>query len=1092
MNTSTSRLTTLLGTASFLTIYNVVAAYAQQTAPATTQQQSRFAAADTLLTGRQQPQQVAQAGPPPQQAQAVEAVPEQVLVTGSLIHGAAAIGVPVTNLATQDFVETGALTTGELFRTIPAAIVSPGPSAVINGGQQERQTRVNLRGLDTTGPRSLLMVDGVRFPPQADGLCIIDPSIIPALALDRLDVLADGASATYGSDAIAGVINVVLKRGYDGALTLFHVQAPDAGGLQFQASQLYGRTWDGGDITLTYEWLNSEGIDGKAHSKYTLDYTPWGLDNQSPLGASIPGTISAGKPKATVGTVCSNCYAIPRGTGGNWAGGASGLGPGLGGNAAAPAFDWNAAGLNLGTTNVIDALKLGEESGAQQKNSWVATFDQRLLRRDGMAPGVSFFFTGFYTNRRVQFHDAPYYSNGVTNATKVLVIPTINPYYPSNAPSNLQVAYDLGYEVPTINSAYELSYRYSFGFNLDLPFDWSGQIYDSRSYESNAYLLRLVNSNYVKSALGANGAPPAGIPYLNVFCDPTKFTCNSATTLNYITAFRNLSDRYTIEEKGARFDGPLFELPAGQVKAAIGGTYESDNILGVQSNASGNAPDGTANPPRSAALIDPEPYTVWAGFVQLDIPIFGDNFSLPLVRKLDLEASWRHDQYQGTLNGGTSNPKIGFTWQLDEMTGATVRGSWGTSFRFANPGEYSVVLSDQNAQTNLPGQTPTPLLCINGAPPTGSAAADLFAAGFGCGSTSAGGIEWGGGPHSQLRVFTDPSGQTRTREGGTSLAPERATNYSVGLELAPTFDLLRGLDLQVTYYSIKINGVINPFNQITPTDLADPNTRFTFILPSDLGCPVATNKNPTACAPFEKMVAAAILDPNGGGDLSVAPNVFFIRDGSTTNSGFYHVDGLDFNASYNWDMGDYGAWNTGIAGTYYLHYKQQAAAGGQVIDLLHQNLAPANGLAQNGVETMPRLAYRARLGWSDGPYSVTGFVNYISHYFSPWAVPPNVNFACVAAGSSQPGGSFPCAISNYTTIEPSQYTFDLSLGYNTGDMPANDYLKEVTVQLTIQNLMGVHPAFSYGPVNSHRNAAGYDILKPDTGRIIGLTIQKHW
>src|SRR5947209_15540810 len=172
-----------------------------------------------------------------------ELVPEQVLVTGSLIHGAA-VGVPVTNLGVQDFTETGNITIGDLFRTVPSAIVAPGPSAVLSGGHQERETRVNLRGLDTTGPRSLLMVDGVRFPPQADGLCAIDPSIIPALALDRVDILADGASATYGSDAVAGVINVILKRNFDGAVTLLHMQAPtDGGGTQYQASQLFGRTW---------------------------------------------------------------------------------------------------------------------------------------------------------------------------------------------------------------------------------------------------------------------------------------------------------------------------------------------------------------------------------------------------------------------------------------------------------------------------------------------------------------------------------------------------------------------------------------------------------------------------------------------------------------------------------------------------------------------------------------------------------------------------------------------------------------------------------------------------------------------------------
>src|SRR5579863_4321714 len=260
MNSSAFRFATLMGSVSFLTLTSVTTAHAQQqTAQA----------------------QMAQAAP--------EAVPEQVLITGSLIHGTAAVGVPVTNLGTQDFAVTGAVTIGDLFRTVPEANVAPGPSAVNSGGHQERETRVNIRGLDQTGPRTLLMIDGVKFPPQADGLCAIDPSIIPALALDRVDILADGASATYGSDAVAGVINVILQRGFDGATTLLHVQQDtDGGGFEAQESQLWGRTWDGGDVTLTYEHDDIEPTHGTVHSKYTMNFTPWGLDNVTPIGISIP------------------------------------------------------------------------------------------------------------------------------------------------------------------------------------------------------------------------------------------------------------------------------------------------------------------------------------------------------------------------------------------------------------------------------------------------------------------------------------------------------------------------------------------------------------------------------------------------------------------------------------------------------------------------------------------------------------------------------------------------------------------------------------------------------------------------------------
>src|SRR2546423_5610805 len=123
MNPTASRFATLMGSASFLTLTTTLGASAQMTA----------------------------------QAPLASAVPEQVLVTGSLIHGTAAVGVPVTNLGAQDFVQTGALQAGDLFRNIPAAQVSPGPQATINGRQKERPTRGNLPGLQTTGPRSLLM-----------------------------------------------------------------------------------------------------------------------------------------------------------------------------------------------------------------------------------------------------------------------------------------------------------------------------------------------------------------------------------------------------------------------------------------------------------------------------------------------------------------------------------------------------------------------------------------------------------------------------------------------------------------------------------------------------------------------------------------------------------------------------------------------------------------------------------------------------------------------------------------------------------------------------------------------------------------------
>jgi hypothetical protein len=191
-------------------------------------------------------------------------------------------------------------------------------------------------------------------------------------------------------------------------------------------------------------------------------------------------------------------------------------------------------------------------------------------------------------------------------------------------------------------------------------------------------------------------------------------------------------------------------------------------------------------------------------------------------------------------------------------------------------------------------------------------------------------------------------------------------------------------------------------------------------------------------------------------------------------------------------MGDLGAWNVGITGTYYLHQYIQSVAGAPVFDSFHTTVDAGGGLIMTGVETLPRLRYRARLGWSNGPWSVTGFMDYQSHYFHTQGVPPNANNSCQTAGGTAPGGTFPCLVTGYTNIEPAWTTFDLSLGYDTGDDPANDYLKHLGIQVVISNILDKHAAFEYRTGTGGGNPAAMDILKPNNGRTISLILTKTW
>jgi iron complex outermembrane receptor protein len=1045
-----------------------------------------------------------------------EEIPETVLITGSLIRGTTAVGVPVVNLSPQDFAMTGTLTASDLFRTIPQFNVNPGPVAT-GAANNERGTRVNLRQLDTgSAPRSLLMIDGMRYPQQGNGLCQIDPSIIPSFAIERIDLLLDGASATYGSDAIGGVINVILKRNFDGAMVEAGWKYGKGGNQQYLASGMWGRTWDGGQVTLSYSWFDISPTLGNFSSKFTYDHRPWGFDDRRQIGSSIPGTISTGNQigqtmpdpnnpnvqipnpnyPGNLGTNCTNCYAIPRGTGFDWDSGATGIGPLLPGSA--PTLDW--ATFNVpenrgtnGTRNVFNPYDISYYSAGIQYTGGAVTVDQRLTSN------VSFYGEGFWGMRRSQFINN---DNGHQIAYPV---PTFNPYYPTGAPQNLRVAYHMGIERPSFTAAMAMGQRYQLGLNIALPADWAMQVYFSHTKDREYFNNKNdVIKAAVSAALGwtipatdaggttpkiATWTKPANVPYLNLFCDPTAYQCNSDTTLNYLYGINETSEYMSVRERGIKADGPLFDLPGGTVKMAVGANYTTYNFLIQQTQTNPTNPTVTIT-------SDPRMRNVWAGFAQVNVPIFGEANALPLLRRLEFEASWRHDQYDDV--GGTSNAKLAFNWApIDDLT---IRGGWGQSFRAPNFGEFSQVSNVAWQGWNF-GQlysqntVPITVSCTGGAPPAGSGADKMFQAGFGCNSAQ-GGISLNGGG----RVAVDTLMRKYTNTEQQVLDPEKAVNWSIGFDYTPT-GFLSGLNLQATYYIVKINGLLRNFGNPGTGAFNDPSRGFVFLTPEDMKDPVTgaalcagQNATPWLCAPFQEVVAAVLAHPEIEVPANLQTLVYWINDGGTMNVGWQTTKGIDWQWSYDWEWESLGAFNVGMVGTYYLSQKSQVP-GGVIDDFYHTTFPAVNGVEQVGVESRPRLKYRARLGWSDGTWSVTGFMDYESHFFHTQSAPPNVNNACITPGGTiggQPNYTNPCWVTDYTNIQPSFYTFDLSLGYNTGDRPANDYLKNVSVQLVVQNVMDKDAPYEYRITTGGGNPCACDIIKSLFGRVISIRLQKEF
>ena len=88
-------------------------------------------------------------------------------------------------------------------------------------------------------------------------------------------------------------------------------------------------------VALTYEWQDTTPIKGAFNSKFTVNFSPWGLDNRTPLNSTLPGIVTVGQAvqtsgaKASLGTNCANCFSIPAGAGANFNPGATGLGTGV-------------------------------------------------------------------------------------------------------------------------------------------------------------------------------------------------------------------------------------------------------------------------------------------------------------------------------------------------------------------------------------------------------------------------------------------------------------------------------------------------------------------------------------------------------------------------------------------------------------------------------------------------------------------------------------------------------------------------------------------------------------------------------------------
>ncbi|HEY3850304.1 MAG TPA: TonB-dependent receptor, partial [Steroidobacteraceae bacterium] len=201
---------------------------------------------------------------------------QEVTVTGSHIRGEVPIGSQLQIYSREDLDQSGAATLDEFARVMPqnfsntdgiSNFSSNGNYAAFSatGSNISNGAAFNIHGL---GPSATLtLINGHRIAPTGSDGSLTDISQIPLSAVDHIEVLSDGASAIYGTDAVAGVVNIITKKDFDGAETgLRYGGATEGGAREVTASQLWGRSWSGGNALLTYEYDDQGGLDASQRS----------------------------------------------------------------------------------------------------------------------------------------------------------------------------------------------------------------------------------------------------------------------------------------------------------------------------------------------------------------------------------------------------------------------------------------------------------------------------------------------------------------------------------------------------------------------------------------------------------------------------------------------------------------------------------------------------------------------------------------------------------------------------------------------------------------------------------------------------------
>lgn len=966
------------------------------------------------------------------------AVPETVVITGSRLPVQGLVSPsPVTVLNSSDLKINGITNVEDLLNQLPQVFAAQG--STLSNGTSGTAT-VNLRNLGAN--RTLVLVDGKRMQPGDPDLvgadtAAVDINNIPAALVDHVDILTGGESAIYGSDAIAGVINFVMRKDFQGVEfdanwsqaqhdntnTVARDMIAARGFTQAPAEVFDGRTWNLTGIFGTNTADNRGNI--TAYLAYVAQRPV--LQSQRDFSAcstvtNFDGTFSClGSSNAAVG------HYTPQDQ--------------LAGDTLNPNNNKAFAGTTAGTfrpyVGATDAFNFGPYNYLQRPDE---RYNAGFFAHYDLAPQAELFSNFMFMDDHTIAQIAPsgLFRGKGNDPSGDYLINCDNPLLTAQqqgilctglAPTANAIV-DIGRRTPEIGPRQDnlrhTSYREVVGVQGDLGSDLHYELYGrygttiyQEEYLNDVSLkhayegLQVVNNNGTPTCKAAlpGGSDPSCVP-LNIFT-LGQFSPAMASFLS-TPGFKEGDN--TEQEVGLNITGDFgpYRSPwaSNPVEFAVGGDGMRDH-LALRTDTEFQTGDlaGQGGPTPSVAGS----YSVIEGYTEIGIPLIQD---MPFAQEVRLDGSARYSDY--TQAGGVWSWDGRASWA--PTADAKLRGSIARAVRAPNVIELF---------------EPNSLLLWGGTDPCAGSSPQYTAAQ--CSLTGVSAAQYG-------QILQCPSSQCNGLAGGnTALKPEDADTKTLGVVLTPTF--LPNFSATIDYYDIKITGLIENIPEATIIS----------------GC--ALGQAPQFCQYIHRAPGSGNIYGNAG-----------YISAQFVNAGLLATDGVDVAANYtqptgDFGFGDYGALTFHMDGTWLDTYRQQNAPGQEIY-----NCAGYFGLvctAGNASAPLPKWRHRMQFGW-DSPGNDIGFVVTWRHLngvkFDANSTDPVLNAPC--------GG--PCADLSEATIPGFDY---IDLGARIAVRPGVDLnvgvlnVMDKDPPILDTNNLGVS-APPYGNANTYPQT--YDAL----GRVI--------